>query len=187
MKHKKWKIHSSKIVFEQLPWLRVFSEVVELPDGRRVEGYLKLEAPDFVMVVPINHNHEIGLIRSYKHGIKGIDLQPPAGYLKDQEDSLDAAKRELLEETGCTTQDWQSLGNYAISGNQGYGLAYFFLAVQCTPIAEPNPGDLEVQEVLWIPIAEVKELWKAGRFLQLSSIAIIGLALRHLECNINKW
>ncbi len=181
MKHKNWKILTSDVVFERLPWLRVLSEDVELPDGQEVEGYLKIEAPDFVMTVPVNHKREIGLIRSYKHGLKDIDLQPPAGFIDVHEAPLDAAKRELLEEMGCTSQDWLSLGTYSISGNQGIGRASFFLAQQCDLIADPDPGDLEFQETLWMSIPEVKLMWRSGQFLQLSTIAILGLAFNHLK------
>lgn len=176
-----WKVLSSKIVFEQAPWLRVISEDVELPDGRIVEGYLRLEALDFVMVVPINRKNQIGLIRSYKHGLKGIDIQPPAGYLDEGEDPLEAAKRELLEETGSASQNWQSLGSFVIAGNQGAGMAHFFLATDCDQRTDPNPGDLETQEVLWMPISEVRQKWQNGQFCQLSSSAILGLALSRLK------
>jgi ADP-ribose pyrophosphatase len=181
MTHKNWEILTSKIVFERLPWLQILSEDVKLPDGQVVEGYLRLVSPDFVMIVPMNHKQELGLIRSYKHGIKGIDLQPPAGYLEVNEDPLNAAQRELLEETGHQSQDWQMLGAYFISGNQGAGKAHFFLAKHCEFATDPNPGDLEVQETLWIPIPEVKNMWQTGQFQQLSSIAILGLAFSHLK------
>jgi ADP-ribose pyrophosphatase len=181
MKHKNWEILTSKIVFERLPWLRVLSEDVRLSDGRVVKGYLWLESPDYAMIVPVNQKQEIGLIRSYKHGLRNIDIQPPAGYLEENEDPLPAAQRELLEETGCTSQDWQSLGTYSVSGNQGNGKAHFFLARKCIFVADPNPGDLEEQEPLWLPIPEVRSMWKAGEFLQLGSMAILGLALHHLS------
>ena len=181
MKHKNWKILKSEIVFERLPWLQVLSEDVQLPDNQVVEGYLRLVSPDFVMIVPVNHRQELGLIRSYKHGIKGIDLQPPAGYLDFNEDPLHAAKRELLEETGHQSQNWQMLGAYSISGNQGVGKAHFFLAKNCEFIADPDPGDLEIQEALWIPISEVKGMWQTGQYRQLSSIAILGLAFSYLR------
>jgi ADP-ribose pyrophosphatase len=181
MKHENWKILSSKTVFEQIPWLRVVAETIELPDGRLVEDYLKLEAPDFVMIVPVNKHHQIGLIRSYKHGLRGIDLQPPAGYLEAEENPLDAAKRELLEETGCESQEWQNLRTYVISGNRGAGSTHFFLAKNCIQITDPDPGDLEAQEVIWMDVPEVENMLLTGQFLQLSSVAILGLALRYLE------
>jgi ADP-ribose pyrophosphatase len=181
MRSEIWKILRSRTVYENKPWLQVQAEDVELPDGRIVEGYLRLETPDFVMIVPHNQDNEIGLIRSYKHGLREIDLQPPAGYLEEGEDPLQAAKRELLEETGCEAMQWQLLGAYVNSGNRGAGRAHFFLATDCHQIVEPNPMDLEVQELVWMAVPEVKREWREGRFKQVSSMAVIGLALEYLE------
>ena len=181
MEHEKWETLKSEIILERLPWLRVLSEDVRLPDGAVVEGYLRLESPDFVMIVALNHRQEIGLIRSYKHGPKEIDLQPPAGYIEQHENPLNAAKRELLEEAGCSSQEWQCLGVYTISGNQGVGKAHFYLAQNCISVTDPNPGDLEIQEVAWIPIQEVETKWASGQLRQLSSIAILGLAFQFLR------
>ena len=181
MKHELWKIISSKTVFEQNPWLRVISEDVELPDGRIVKDYLHLEALDFVMIVPINRKDEIGLIRSYKHGLRAIDIQPPAGYMDEGEDPLETAKRELLEETGAVSQHWQSMGSYVIAGNRGAGTAHFFLATECDQVTKPDPGDLEAQEVLWVPVSQVRQSWEGGDYAQLSTFAILGLALSRLQ------
>jgi ADP-ribose pyrophosphatase len=181
MKSEIWKILRTKTVFDNPPWMRVEAEDVELPDGRVVEGYLRLETPDFVKIVPRKHDGNIGLIRSYKHGLREVDLQPPAGYLEEGEDPLQAAKRELLEETGCKSTQWQPLGAYVNSGNRGAGRAHFFLATDCHQVVEPNPMDLEVQELVWMTLPEVKRRWRAGRFSQVSSMAIIGLALEYLE------
>jgi ADP-ribose pyrophosphatase len=181
MEHKLWKIISSTTVFEQSPWLRVISEDVELPDGSIVKDYLHLEALDFVMIVPVNREGEIGLIRSYKHGLRAIDIQPPAGYIDEDEVPLETAKRELLEEVGAISESWQPLGSYVIAGNRGAGTAHFFLAMECDLVAQPDPDDLELQEVLWIPIAQVQQSWEDGEYAQLSSSAILGLALSRLQ------
>jgi len=181
MKHELWKITASKIVFEQEPWLRVISEDVELPDGRIVKDYLRLETPDFVMIVPVNTKDEIGLICSYKHGVRQIDIQPPAGYMDEGENPLATAKRELLEETGSVSEHWQSLGSYVIAGNRGAGMAHFFLATECIQVANPDSGDLEVQEVLWIPLVQVRQNWEEGSYAQLSTSAILGLAFARLQ------
>jgi len=180
---KPWKTIESRIVFQADPWLRVVADDVLLPDGRRVDNFLRLEAPDFAAIVPINEHDEIGLLRSYKHGVGGIDLQPPAGYIEPNEDPLAAAKRELLEETGCCSQRWKSLGSFVVGGNRGAGHAHLFLATGCRKIAEPNSGDLEEQDLHWIPRSEVQRRWMQGEFQQLAAIAALGMALAHLGSN----
>jgi ADP-ribose pyrophosphatase len=180
MKHKPWTALRSKVVYEYAPWIRLIAEDVELPDGRIVNDYLRIESPDFAAIVPVNTSNEIGLIRSYKHGVGKVDLQPPAGYLEAGEDPLMTAKRELREETGCESAHWHALGSFTVAGNRGAGQAHLFLATDCKVVSAPDPGDLERQELLWVPIDEVRQRWARGQFHQLAAIAALGLALAHL-------
>jgi ADP-ribose pyrophosphatase len=182
---KPWKILHSKLLLDRSPWLRVHEDQVALPDGRIIDGYIRLEEPDFVVVVPVQADGLIGLIRSYKHGIGAVDLQPPAGYLESDEDKLIAAKRELLEETGCEAEGWEKLGSYVISGNRGAGWAHLFLAIGCEQVTQPDSGDLEEQEMIWLPFDDVHRLWTEGEFSQVTSVAAIGLALARLKMGLS--
>jgi 8-oxo-dGTP pyrophosphatase MutT (NUDIX family) len=178
---KPWETVRSEVLFEQAPWLRVFSDTVKLPDGRVVDGYLRLQQPDFVMIVPVRQDNVLGLIRCYKHGVGEIDLQPPAGYLDPGEIPPTAAKRELLEETGCEATDLYHLGTYVMSGNRGTGQAHIYLATDCQQVADPESGDLEEQELVWLPVDEVRQTWIEGTFRQISTSAAIGLALAWID------
>ncbi|HEY46718.1 MAG: hypothetical protein AMJ88_08230 [Anaerolineae bacterium SM23_ 63] len=181
---KPWKIIHRKLILDRPPWLRVHEDQVALPDGQIVDGYLHLEQPAFVIVVPVQAGGLIGLIRSYKHGVSAVDLHPPAGYIETGEDALSTAKRELLEETGCEAEIWDELGSYVVSGNRGSGLAHIFLASDCHQVTRPDSGDLEEQEVVWLPADEVYRLWTAGKFRQLATVAAIGLSLARLKIEL---
>jgi ADP-ribose pyrophosphatase len=172
------------LILDRSPWLRVHEDQVALPDGQIVDGYIHLEQSDFVIVVPVQAGGLIGLIRSYKHGVGAVDLHPPAGYLEAGEDPLDTAKRELLEETGCEAEGWDELGSYVVSGNRGSGLAHIFLATDCQQISLPDSGDLEEQEVVWLPVDNVYRLWTDGKFGQVATVAAIGLSLARLKMEL---
>ncbi len=96
-----WKTLRSRLLIDRSPWMRLLADDVSLPDGRVVNDYLRLEAPDYVVVVPVDESRRIGLIRSYKRGPERIDLQPPAGLMDPGETAQEAAARELREEAGC--------------------------------------------------------------------------------------
>jgi len=177
---KPWRTLHTKLLLDCAPWLRVYSEKVELPDGRVVNDYLRLEQPDFVMIVPVRSGGEIGLIRCYKHGVGAVDMQPPAGYIEPDEDVLITAQRELLEETGCQAESCFELGSYVISGNRGTGRAHLYLATGCQQVVEPDAGDLEEQEVVWLSLEEVRRRWTDGKFSQIVTAAALGLALNRL-------
>jgi ADP-ribose pyrophosphatase len=179
-KHEVWKTLRRTLLLDRSPWLRVYEDDIELPGGELVEGYLHLQAPGYAMIVPINEAGELGLIRSYKRGVDDIDIQPPAGVLED-DNPLTTAKRELLEETGCQAESWHALGDVVLSGNYGAGRAHFFLATGCRQIQVPDSGDLENQEVIWLPVEEVYGLYQQGGFQQMGATAALGLAFAKIQ------
>src|SRR3990170_499747 len=84
MDHKPWKTLRRRLLLDRSPWLKVLADDVELPDGRRVEGYLRLEMRDHVVAVPLTAQGEVVLLRSYKRGPDAIDLQQPAGIIEPE-------------------------------------------------------------------------------------------------------
>lgn len=177
---KSWRTLNRKLLLDRSPWMQVYADDVELPDGRVVEGYLRLESPSYVMIVPVDRKNRIGLVRSYKRGVDAIDIQPPAGIIEVDEPPLEAARRELLEELGCTADEWHTLGAYVLGGNFGGGPAYIFLATGCEQVQAPDSGDLEEQQALWLSQVDVRQHWMEGKFQQLASVAALGLAFAYL-------
>ena len=180
---KPWKILRTRVLLKREPWLRVLADDVELPDGRVVEDYLRLEELDFVAIVAIRAAGDVAILRCYKHGLGTIDEQLPAGYIEGGENPLKTAKRELLEETGCVADDWLALGRFVISGNRGINTAHVFLANDCRQIASPEPGDLEEQELLWIAQDALRRRLAAGDFQQILTVACLGLAFAYLDAS----
>jgi 8-oxo-dGTP pyrophosphatase MutT (NUDIX family) len=178
---KHWETTDRRLLFDRPPWMRLYEDDVTLPDGSSVHGYLRLETPGYVMVVPVNNAGEIGLVRSYKRGVDAIDLQPPAGVIEPSEDPLMCAQRELMEELGCRAEHLHPLGSFVLSGNYYGGRAHFYLGSGCQVVAEPDSGDLEEQQVVWLPLEQVQQRWTGGQFQQMSAVAALGLALSHLE------
>jgi ADP-ribose pyrophosphatase len=178
---KRWKTVNRRLLIERLPWMRLYEDDVALPDGRIVEGYLRLETPVYVMITPLDDAGQIGLVRSYKRGVDAIDLQPPAGVIDPGEAPLTSAHRELQEELGCRAERLHPLGSFVLSGNYYGGQAHFYLGTGCQVVAEPDSGDLEEQRVEWLPYDQVHEMWVDGQFQQMSVVAALGLALSHIE------
>jgi ADP-ribose pyrophosphatase len=75
------------------------------------------------------------LKRSCKLGLRRVALALPAGYSEADEMPEDAARRELREETGYTSDDWGSLGSSTVDRYYGVGTAHMFLARSARQLA----------------------------------------------------
>lgn len=121
-----WQTVARRDLLDVRPWMRVWAEDVLLPDGHVVENFYTLEMRDYAVVVALTPNRDVVVERQYKHGPRKVAINLPAGYLEPDEDPLDAARRELLEETGYSADQWCRLGSFANDGNGGRGGGTFF-------------------------------------------------------------
>jgi ADP-ribose pyrophosphatase len=172
-----WKTLDRKTILDFPPYLRVEEHTVGLPDGEIVEHWPWIVSPDYVNVVVITSDGTYALFRQTKYSVRGTTLAPVGGYIEPGEEPLAAAKRELLEEMGYAAERWENLGEFAVDGNRGNGIAHFFLARDAHQVAEPDADDLEEQELLMLSRAEVEAAVARGAFKVLAWQAIMALAL----------
>ena len=159
--------------------MEVGDERVELPGGRVVDGFLWVKAREFAIVVAITPDGQVILERSYKHGPRRVALSLPAGYLEDGEQPIEAARRELLEETGYEADQWTGLGSFTVDGNYGVSTEHAFLATNARRVRDAGGSghdDLEEMELLTLPLGEAIALVRQGEIAQLSSAAALALA-----------
>jgi ADP-ribose pyrophosphatase len=159
--------------------MEVGEERIELPDGRTVDGFLWIRTREFAIVVAVTPEGEVVLERSYKHGPRRVATSLPAGYLEEGEAPVDAARRELLEETGYESDEWRSLGSFTVDGNYGVSTEHAFLATNARRTRGPGGSghdDLEEIELLTLPLGDAIALIERGEVVQLSSAAALALA-----------
>ena len=165
--------HSSFLIVEE--------HRVELPDGRIIDDWPWVITPSYANVVALTHQRRILCFRQIKYALKSTSLAPVAGYVEPGEDPLEAAQRELLEETGYSAEEWSSLGAYVVDANRGAGVAHLFLATGAAPVRAPNTDDLEEQELLTLTLDEFRAAVVGGEFKALSWAAIAAIALLQLS------
>lgn len=178
---KPWKTLSKKTILKTNKFLTVENHVVELPDGKIISDWQTIITPDFISVVVLTKQNKFLLIRQKKYAVKDISLAPIGGYIEPGEAPIDAAKRELLEETGYAAEEWISLGDYVIDSNRGCGNANFFLATKAEKISEPNNDDLEEQEILLLTRKELEKAISNNDFKVVPWLTNILLSLRYLD------
>ena len=94
-----WTVRASVYRIDE-PFLRLRSDVIELPDGEIIDGYFVRESRGFAVIAALTPERRIVLVRQYKHGIRRVTLELPAGTLDPGETPEACAVRELAEETG---------------------------------------------------------------------------------------
>jgi len=178
---KPWRTVKKEILLNHSKYLKVEKHTIELPDGRLIESWPWVISPDFINLAAVTSDGKFICFRQTKYAVDGISLAPVGGYIEQGEIPVDAAKRELLEETGFTSDEWITLGEFPVDGNHGCGTAYLFLALNAQYAAEPVNDDLEEQEMVFLSLDEIDTALSKGEFKILSWTALISLSLRYLK------
>ena len=134
--------------------LHVFRDTVELPDGKpAIREYIKHLGA--VCIVPLTQDGKVVMERQYRYSVGRVVLEIPAGKLDSaEEDPLEAAKRELKEETGITADEWTSLGHYMPAPAYSSEYISVFLA-RGLHAGERHLDDEEFVDVMEIPLEEL--------------------------------
>ncbi len=178
---KPWKTLSRRTVYQQERFLTLELHQVELPDGRVVPDWAWIITPDYVNILAQTVEGEFLIFRQRKYAVQGISLSPVGGFVETGETPEAAAQRELREETGYSATEWMPLGSYAVDANRGAGHAHLFLARNARPVCEPTADDLEEQELLLLPRAEVERALAQGQFKVLAWASVVALGLKQLD------
>lgn len=166
----RWRVLDREYIIKR-PWLTARRDKVELPDGRIIEEYYVLEYPDWVNVIAITKDGQFVMERQYRHGLGVHSTELPCGVMEKGEDPLEAAKRELLEETGYGNGEWTKLMVIAPNPGSQNNLTHCFLAVGVEKIAEQSLDDTEELTVHLMSEAEVKSLLENNQICQALMVA----------------
>jgi len=148
-----WKIIDSTYLVKA-PWAVLRKDVCQMPSGHIVPEYYVLEYPNWVNVVALTADNQFILVQQYRHGAGATVLEIPGGVIDDGEEALEAAKREMLEETGYSFESFEKIcvlfPNPATSNN----ITSTYLARGGIQVQEQ---DLDSQEEIQIILASPEE------------------------------
>lgn len=131
------------------------------PRTNAVGEFYTIETRDWVNIIPLTEKQEVVMIKQFRHGSGEITLEIPGG-LVDDEHHMEAALRELSEETGYAGKDAIYLGatnpNPAIFNN----LCHTYLVRDVEKTREKNLDPDEDIEVTLVPLSEIPVLIAKG-------------------------
>ncbi len=126
--------------------IEVFVDFFEAPDGQIIKRDM-IRHSGAVVILPIIDSDHICLLRNYRFVIDETLWELPVGALESGEEIEEAAKRELLEETGYTAAKWRSLGYlYASPGVMDEKL-HLFVAEAMTPGQSMPEADEQLEPI----------------------------------------
>jgi len=145
---------------------RIFSirtDTALSPRTGKEHDFYVIEARDWVNVIPLTEDHQVVMVRQYRHGSKKVTLEIPGGLVEGGDTPEKAAARELLEETGYRAKKWTKIGainpNPALFNNR----CYTFLAEDIKRVTDPSPDQTEEIEVSLLPLKEIPPLILKGK------------------------
>ncbi|MBN1451223.1 MAG: NUDIX hydrolase [Anaerolineales bacterium] len=151
----------------------------ELPNGQTLEPLI-LEYGSWVTVFALTKDQEVVLIRQYRHGVQQVLWEFPGGVVDDGEETLEAAKRELLEETGYISDRFIEIGKIFPNSVSFTNSAYFFLALDVEKVSDQNLDETEEIEVFLKSLDETIDMAKHGELEQAIHITALFYALAYL-------
>lgn len=154
---KKWEILESEYLIRR-PWLTARRDHVRLPDGVENKEYYVLEYPDWVNVIAITVDGKFVMERQYRHGLQWTGYEICAGVCESGESPLEAAKRELWEETGFGGGEWKLQMTISANTSTMTNLCHCFVATGVERISEQHLEATEDISVHLLTVDEVRNL-----------------------------
>ncbi len=177
---KPWKILDSKYLLRR-NGLAVRVDHCEIKPGIVFEPYV-IETGSWVNVVALTKDNKVVLVKQYRHGAGQVMLEIPAGIMDEEDESpLQAVQRELLEETGYTSDKFVHVGTVYPNPATHTNVTYSFLALDVKKIGQQNLDETEDIEVHLVPFDEVVAMAKEGGLPQALHVSALFFTLAYLE------
>ena len=133
------------------------------PTTGKEHPFFVLSTRDWINIVALTKERKVVMVSQYRHGSGEVSLEIPGGAVDAGEAPLEAAKRELREETGYETSQWHLLGsvrpNPAILSNT----CHIYLALDARKTAELDLDEAEELEVSLHDLKEIPEMILGGQ------------------------
>ena len=171
-----WKTKSSKIVFQNSRFSIREDQIIR-PDGTDGAFFVMDRAP-VVVIVPISKNNEIYFISINRYTTRQTHWELPAGS-SDNQNELFAAQRELKEETGLTSENWEKIGEIEVAPGMTGQTEHVYVAKDVRQTNENEQEKENIKKVKKIEFQKVLTMIKTGKIVNGPTIsALTAMALK---------
>lgn len=174
-----------EVVKSNKNFLSVQKYKCELNNGKTIEREKLLKNNSdgsAVIVLPITFDNQFLLaIEPRVFTERTVDIGFPAGYIEKGEEPIKACKRELLEETGYSSNDFVYLGSFYQDQGVSAALNRYYIAYDCVKVANQKLDKDEMVKYITVSLQELKTLLQEGYIKGLNSAFIIEKAKKYIK------
>ena len=154
----KWKTDRSEILLDT-EWVKVCRDSVRLPNGQEIDDFYTVTIRDAAAIVALDEAGNLILKNEYRYCYGRSLIEVPAGTFEaDETDGLAVAKRELLEETGYVSDEWQYLGATVESSAKLTNYMHIYFANHCRKVSGQHLDATEDLDVLVVPLKQAVDM-----------------------------
>jgi len=168
----KWPKIRSREVSKVSPWMSILAREVEFARGAEPQVYHAVDQADYVSIVAVTPDGRFPLVRQYRPALEDYTWELPCGTVDPDEDAAETCRRELLEETGFTTQAIRRLGNGSPCTGRLNNRIHAFHVATGEQVGEPEPGIT----LRLVTARELARMIRAGEFVSQLHIGSLMLA-----------
>ncbi|MBR6402131.1 MAG: NUDIX domain-containing protein [Eubacterium sp.] len=158
-------------------WIDFRKTAFRFPDGNVFEPFYTYSRRDYVVVVAEDEEGRLICVKQFRQGIREVTTEFPAGGIEREdgkqygsnssaEDALEAAKRELIEETGYESDEWEHLISIPSNATIADNWAHIYAARNCRKISDQSLDEMEFLNVKLLTPQEIDTMIKEGNFKQ---------------------
>ena len=165
-------------------WLKVRADNCVTAEAVEIAPYYVLEYPDWVAIIALDAEDHIYLVQQYRHGLGVVALELPGGAVDANDASpVEAAVRELREETGLSSTEWDYVGKLAPNPATHTNHSHIVIARNVELAGRAADDPTERIRLIRMPIRQAIELALEGKMIQVIHVAALTLALH----KAGKW
>jgi 8-oxo-dGTP pyrophosphatase MutT (NUDIX family) len=152
-------------------WFEVEAQSFDDVAALRGQPHYRINSPDGVIVLALTDEDEVLVIRQFRPALGAHVLELPSGGVDPPETPLEAARRELYEETGYVCREVVPVGPGRLMTSRHSCREFMFFGTGAVRDASFVPR--EEIEVLRVTTAEFRRLVVSGDFEQLAALAVV--------------